>query len=260
MSVTKSVGSRPRNGDRIYVSLPYGLTNITGGPDGNVWFTSYNGTIGQITPAGVVTEFTTGLPYGLSGITAGPDGNLWFTTQYNGIGRIRRLAWSFFTLPVSPAMASIPSPPGLTATCGSPKRHLPDRRASRPPEPYQFPPINGGANDITAGPDGNLWITENYGNRIGRVALDASAVEFSSGITATSQPTGITLGSDGICGSPNRPPTHGPDYSRGSGHGVQHRHYRRQPTDKALSLARTATSGSRRRPATASVASPRREW
>ena len=58
-------------------------TSIVAGPDGNLWFTEFNGgnRIGRITTAGVITEFSTGitagaLPYG---ITAGPDGNLWFT-------------------------------------------------------------------------------------------------------------------------------------------------------------------------------------
>ncbi len=51
-------------------------TSIVAGPDGNLWFTEFNGgnQIGQITTAGVVTEFSTGitggaLPYG---IAAGP--------------------------------------------------------------------------------------------------------------------------------------------------------------------------------------------
>jgi hypothetical protein len=65
-----------------------------------MWFTEfgncdedcYGGNrIGRITPAGVITEFSTGIspashPYG---IAAGPDGNMWFT-EYAGnrIGRI----------------------------------------------------------------------------------------------------------------------------------------------------------------------------
>ncbi len=70
-------------------SLPAG---ITPGPDGNLWFTEYDGNrLGRITPTGRVTEFPAGTAAGNSParITAGPDGNLWFTRyDGNGIGRI----------------------------------------------------------------------------------------------------------------------------------------------------------------------------
>jgi streptogramin lyase len=50
---------------------------------------------------------------------------------------------------------------------------------------------------ITAGPDGNLWFTEWFGNRIGRIAPDGVVTEFSAGITANSAPENITAGPDG---------------------------------------------------------------
>ena len=39
-----------------------------------------------------------------------------------------------------------------------------------------------GPNAITAGPDGNLWFTEDYGHRIGRITQDGVITEFSTGI------------------------------------------------------------------------------
>ena len=65
-------------------------SGIARGGDGNVWFTNEGGSIGRITPAGVITELPilslVGKP---CGITAGPDGNLWFAvTAGNKIGRI----------------------------------------------------------------------------------------------------------------------------------------------------------------------------
>jgi hypothetical protein len=65
--------------------------SITVGPDGNLWFTEYNGNqIGRITPGGSITEFA--LPAANSrpnGITVGPDGNLWFTEiGVNQIGHV----------------------------------------------------------------------------------------------------------------------------------------------------------------------------
>ena len=34
---------------------------------------------------------------------------------------------------------------------------------------FPVPTAGGGALDITAGPDGNLWFTEGTGNKIGRI-------------------------------------------------------------------------------------------
>ncbi len=46
--------------------------------------------------------------------------------------------------------------------------------------------ISAGANPhgITAGPDGNLWFTEETGNRIGRITPLGVVTEFSAGISA----------------------------------------------------------------------------
>src|SRR5262249_31193257 len=67
-----------------------GLSSISAGPDGNLWFVERSADrIGRITPAGVITEFN--LPAGSQprDIATGPDGNLWFT-EYgsNTIGMI----------------------------------------------------------------------------------------------------------------------------------------------------------------------------
>src|SRR5215472_6651718 len=69
-------------------AVPFnGLTAITTGPDGALWFGG-NNHIGQITTAGVVTQFS--LPTGnvvVQSITTGPDGALWFTeTNLNSLG------------------------------------------------------------------------------------------------------------------------------------------------------------------------------
>jgi streptogramin lyase len=59
--------------------------------------------------------------------------------------------------------------------------------------------ITSGSNPagIAAGPDGNLWFTENTGNRIGRITPSGTVTEFSAGITAASGPSGIAAGPDG---------------------------------------------------------------
>jgi streptogramin lyase len=133
---------------------------ITTGPDGNLWFTENNANnIGQITPAGVITEFP--IPTAVSGpfgITAGPDGNLWFTEFVgNKIGRITTAgAITEFTISTA----------------------------------------DSGPNGITAGPDGNLWFSELGGNKIGRITTAGVMSEFTLP-AAFSFPNGITTGPDG---------------------------------------------------------------
>jgi len=79
---------------------------ITAGPDGALWFTSSNNSIGRITTSGKISGYT-GSGIDLPGsITAGPDGALWFTNFGNGsIGRI--------TTTVTPAIS------GSTPTSGA---------------------------------------------------------------------------------------------------------------------------------------------
>ena len=139
-------------------------TDITAGPDGNLWFTKHSGNwIGRITPAGVVTEFTAGsgcqqgkypVPVHPGSITAGPDGNLWFTE--NVCARVGRM-----------------TPQGVVTEFSA--------------------GITGLLLDITAGPDGNVWFTE--GDRIGQITPAGVVTEFSDGITGV--PLNIAAGPDG---------------------------------------------------------------
>jgi streptogramin lyase len=64
--------------------LSGGMTpfHIAAGPDGNLWFTGYAGSIGavsRITTSGSVTVFNVPTGFGsIAGIAAGYDGNMWF--------------------------------------------------------------------------------------------------------------------------------------------------------------------------------------
>ena len=60
---------------------------------------------------------------------------------------------------------------------------------------YIFP--NSAPTDISAGSDGNLWFTEAFGNRIGRITPSGAITRFYTGITPDSGPVGITAGADG---------------------------------------------------------------
>ena len=57
-------------------------------------------------------------------------------------------------------------------------------------------PSGYNASRITKGPDGNLWFTENFGNKIGRITPSGTITEFPIP-TPGSYPFGITTGADG---------------------------------------------------------------
>jgi streptogramin lyase len=141
-----------------------GPTDAVLGPDGNVWFVETTANkIGRVTPAGGISEFSTGLSSnaGLSGIAAGPDGNIWFAeSSRDRIGRI--------TTGATPVITEF----WLGITGGSAPQ------------------------DIAAGPDGNLWFTEQSGDQIARITPSGTVTEFPIPGTGN-KPLAITAGPDG---------------------------------------------------------------
>jgi streptogramin lyase len=162
------------------------VSGLTVGPDGNLWFSASTSTspdasslIGQITPKGVITEF--GLPgtyFNASALTTGPDGNLWFSNHTNA--------------PVSASAGSIaigrivPTTGGITE--------------------YALAPKVNGTSTLTAGPDGNLWFSEQgnfaFGStgQIGQITPAGAVTEFP-----------LTPGLSGSFGGSLSPLTVGPD-------------------------------------------------
>jgi hypothetical protein len=61
---------------------------------------------------------------------------------------------------------------------------------------YPIPTAAAGPAGIAAGPDGALWFTEFFGNKIGRITTGGSVSEFPIP-TADSRPNGIVAGPDG---------------------------------------------------------------
>lgn len=94
---------------------------LTAGPDGAVWFTEFNtGKVGRLAPNGRFTEFQIPTPNAIPhGIANGPDDALWFTESAGKLGRIT----------TSGAITEFTIPQG------------------------------SGAEQLTTGPDGALWIT-----------------------------------------------------------------------------------------------------
>jgi sugar lactone lactonase YvrE len=136
-------------------------SQITAGPDGNLWFVEGR-QIAEINPAShATTEYR--LPYGdlTSGaITLGPDGNLWFgEADVDTIGDIN---------PVTHAIKE-----------------------------YPLPPLVGFPTSIAAGADGNIWFTESDTNQIGEFDLTTHQFSEYPLPTAQSVPGGIIAGPDG---------------------------------------------------------------
>ncbi len=180
------------------------LGSIAAGPDGNLWFTETLGDkIGQISPAGNVTEFTVGTPGELgtqpSDIVAGPDGSLWFTqSNTNQIGRITPAGdVSEFTLPPGdslPQGLAVGTDGNLWFAAGATVigRMTPAGTIAT----FHTPTADSAPTYLAAGPDGNIWFTEQAGNQIGRITPSGTVTEFPLP-SPGSQPLGITAGPDG---------------------------------------------------------------
>jgi streptogramin lyase len=173
---------------------------IAKGPDGNVWFSEYNGNkIGKITPSGTVTEFSTGLTAsaGVYGITAGPDGNLWFTEA--GVNKIGKIT----TSGTITEYAAGGTPYQITAgSDGNLWYTEPNSNAvvkmtiSGTATPYTVPTSSAAVIGIATGSDGNVWVAERDANKIAKVTPSGTFTEYTVP-TSNAQPIGMAPGPDG---------------------------------------------------------------
>jgi virginiamycin B lyase len=156
-----------------------GVSGITTGPDGALWFT-YSVTtstgggprVGRMSTAGQATEFTLPSEASLtpvgqnSRIVSGPGGKLWFTMESLG-------ATNFI---------------GAASTSGEITVY------GIPTMPTKTVP-GAGACGIAAGPDGNIWFAERAFGAIVRMTPSGTmtdVVHSTAGLTV-----GVTAGPDG---------------------------------------------------------------
>jgi streptogramin lyase len=167
------------------------VTDITPGPDGNMWFTEYSlnmlsgvavGAIARITPSGTITTYRGDIAHPAS-ITQGPDGNLWFTDAGRfTIGRITP-AGVITLFGTDAAGQPITRPTGIAAgpdgnlwfTMAGASGHAAGEitpagvitqfgaRGSTPPVGIE----------IVAGPDGGVWTTDDVNHQVDRLATEA---------------------------------------------------------------------------------------
>jgi virginiamycin B lyase len=176
---------------------------IAVGSDGALWFTEQAGSIGRITTAGAITEYTVprgnGKPYG---ITAGPDGAIWFTeASYSTGNRIGRIttggAVTEFSVPTqdSNAYEIAAGPDGALWFTEYSSNKI--GRITITGDITEFVlPTNARPFGITPGPDGAMWFAESFRDMIARITMDGAVTEYSIP-TASSEPGFITAGPDG---------------------------------------------------------------
>ncbi|HEX9038484.1 MAG TPA: zf-HC2 domain-containing protein [Ktedonobacterales bacterium] len=189
-----------------------GLTGLTAGPDGNIWFTDlFSAQVGRITPTGAVTRFN--LPTRNAhpeGITTGPDGALWFVEYRESSSiatgnicfdsRIGRITTSggirYFTI----ASTSCPDvitagPDGALWFTARATDQIGRITPSGAVTIYSLPHAGSLPEGITTGPDGALWFAERGASRIGRITTSGAISEYP--IAGGSALISITTGPDG---------------------------------------------------------------
>ena len=177
-------------------------TEITSGPDGNLWFTDGGANkIGRMTRTGVITEFSIPTPNaGPFGITSGPDGNLWFTEESRGaIGRCTTSGvmdqFVGLTANALPTYITAGSDGTLWFTeFGTGKiGHITTSGVVH----ELSPPTNDGYSGIISGSDGNIWFSEGTSRQIGRYSIQLNSFrEFPVGAT-NAVPQAMCVGPDG---------------------------------------------------------------
>jgi virginiamycin B lyase len=189
---------------------------ITAGPDEAMWFgDNYSHSLGQIANSAygtLVTEYALSNTLGIDpqDVATGPDGNLWWSDNVtNTVGNVTTSGEARYWIEQD-QHGSAAGPSGIVAGPGSPSSQrmwfgelytaaialqstdgnynssfaLPASSLPAYPE------------EITLGPDGNLWFTEPCRGKIGKITPSGTASEFTVP-SSPSRPGGITAGADG---------------------------------------------------------------
>ena len=148
------------------------VTNVTLGPDNNLWFTipdTSGGVIGNFNPVtDAVVEYPLGKSAGIyaySSLTTGPDGNIWYASSVNGqraVGRITTSGQILTPLPVGATklFKMILNKSDDLVWYVDANQHAGSISANGSIKTYQLPCRNPAPVDITAAADGTLWIAE----------------------------------------------------------------------------------------------------
>lgn len=188
------------------VGTPGADVCIIAGPDGNLWSTTdWSGNFGRVSTSGSASWFGAGGQ--VRGCGVGPDGNLWFSVWSNG---------TVIKANTAGTVLGTYSAPTLGGECSDGVITGPDQNVwlvscandavikSTVNGAVSSYPLQAGASprDLAAGPDGEIWISEENAHCVGRIKTDGTGlIEYCPaggyGIGATAKPGGITVGPDG---------------------------------------------------------------
>ncbi|MET0603145.1 MAG: MopE-related protein [Baekduia sp.] len=212
-----SLGRRAPDGTMTEFPLPTPTATVTGlapGADGNVWFTERDAkdAVGRITPSGQVTEFP--VMDDPTSIALDTTGQLWITfdSSTEGIARVST-AGAVDLTPIRGAVTKVVASPSAPAVWFLGRDSLPAYSAPWTDFAYVLAPgatgsrISAGflatafSQDMTVGPDGNAWVTDQVNGaaglgarRIGRVSPSGRTATYSAGLAADAQLSAITAG------------------------------------------------------------------
>jgi streptogramin lyase len=158
------------------------------GPDESLWYTATRA-VGRVTAAGALGAYE--LPGVLGELAAGPDGNVWFTYGSGAnaaIGRIERHSDGSATITLFQTGLDPHSVPERIVAAGgylwftdlsgaepALGRVSPDGQITEFREGLA---ADSNIIDIAAGPDGNVWFTDNGVGAIGRITPAGQITEF----------------------------------------------------------------------------------
>ena len=168
------------------------LQDIAAGPNGNLWFTERgNGRIGKLDPrTGAITEYAAGCKWP-SDIALGSDGNLWYTCSDGGlVGRITPLggATTFATQAAAPGDILSGPDGNLWFTDFDTDGKL--IKLATDGSVLARYSIGDGANGLTTGGDGNIWVSLDNERNVARVTTGGVVTKFAT----PGQPYALTTG------------------------------------------------------------------
>jgi virginiamycin B lyase len=171
-------------------------TSITLGSDGNVWFLEANGpcfqgqnytSIGNVTPAGVVTEYNVKLHGNGFGIAGGPDGRIWFAdpggcdgfTSRIGAIKTNGTGLHYYTKNLPPLVDTIINGGDGNLYFGTFSSQIGRITTSGVATTWNLPSSPAFAVlGMTIGPDSNIWFADNSGDNIGAVYIHPVIASF----------------------------------------------------------------------------------
>ncbi len=174
---------------------------VATGPEGDLWFTAFEAAkLGRVSPSGQVTEYSLPAGSGPRAITTGPEGVMWFTdADTNKVGKIN---------PSSPseikeyAVSNISGLHGIVAGPGHEDalwvaggEGKIDKLSPSGTVTNEYS-VASGPIDIAVGQEGDIWFTNGYASKIGKVIPGSGEVKEYS-LKSAPQPWGLTVGPEG---------------------------------------------------------------